>query len=230
MLIAILPVGLFCEETQIRAKQVRLNLSMFNKVPALASLGVLLGGIVTGSVWILAPLIGESRGFSFAEIGWMMNAIIVGGALLQFPLGMLVDQGYRKHSILLATVLGLACCGLIPFISHDRVLLFNLAMMLFGGTTLTLYALFTSIGQQATLLTRFETASILLLLNGVGSILGPVLTGMFGAYMAHAVFVISGLALLSLALAAMLIPTPDRATVLRFEPLLTVPPYLKKAA
>lgn len=230
MLLAIFPVGLFCEESQIHTKRVRLRLHMFRKVPALASLGVFLGGIVTGSIWTLGPLIGESRGFSLAEIGWMMNAMIVGGVLLQFPLGMLSDQGHRNRAILFATLLGLACCGLIPFISHDRVLLFNLAMTLFGGTTLTLYALFASIGQQATLLTRVETASILLLFNGIGSILGPILTGMLGSYVANAVFVISGLALLSLAIAAMLIPESKQATVLKFEPSVAEPHNFKKAA
>jgi MFS family permease len=230
MLLAILPVGLFCPETPIQATRIRFSPGMLKQVPAIASWGVLLGGITTGCIWTLAPLTGSNRGLDYAEIGWMMNAIIIGGAVAQFPLGLLSDNWNQAKTILATSIAGVIGCLLIPLIAEGELLLFNLAMMLFGGATLTLYALSTAIGQQASLLSRVETASILLLLNGIGSIAGPVIAGLIDNFTSYPVFVTCGLALTGIAIVSITLKVPRQDVIVRFEPVVPVQPELKRAA
>jgi MFS family permease len=230
MLLAILPVGLFCSETPIHTTMVRLKPEMLTRIPAIASWGVFLGGVATGCIWTLAPLTGSNRGLDYGEIGWMMNAIIIGGALAQLPLGILSDNWDRAKTILATSIAGLVGCLLIPFIADADLLLFNLAMMLFGGAVLTLYALCTAIGQQGSLLSRVETASILLLLNGVGSIAGPVIAGLIDNLSSHPVFLTCGLALMGISIVAVTVRVPSQNVILRFDPADFVQPELKEAA
>ena len=91
MLIAILPIGLFCEESRVAITGVSPSLSRLKELSGLAIAGVLIGGVVTGNIWTLAPVMGEARGLSNSGIGIMMNAIILGGALLQLPIGLASD-------------------------------------------------------------------------------------------------------------------------------------------
>ena len=203
MLLSVLPVGLFCEEQLNNLKPTNLKPSMLGALPIISIAGVTLGGIVTGSLWTLAPLVGEARGFTLASIGLMMNTIILGGALLQLPLGIASDRFGRKKLI---TAVGMTCLlsaialTVIPFDSPQSITL--LGMFFFGGSSLTLYALCAAAANDQVQLSRVETASILLLLNGLGSMIGPLLAGAISLFTINSLFVVSILAMSGLLLVA----------------------------
>ena len=62
MLLSLLPLGLFATEQPMNLTPTSLSPGMLKRLPLVASAGIFLSGIVTGSLWTMAPLVGDSKG------------------------------------------------------------------------------------------------------------------------------------------------------------------------
>jgi MFS family permease len=85
------------------------------------------------------------------------------------------------------------------------ILLFNhspefiyITMFAFGGLTFPLYSLCLAHANDNTDLSVMEVHSAVLMMNGFGSILGPLIVSILIGYTHHALFIVSGIALLLL--------------------------------
>ena len=230
MLSAIVPVGIFCPEHQMNIAPLRLSLSTLRNIPFLALLGIGLSGVITGCIWTMAPLAGEFRGLSLAEIAMMMNAIVIGGALMQVPLGSLSDRWHHRGTVVLITVVGLSACATAYHFKAAGLGAFLLVMFCFGGSALSLYGICTSAGQAGSKLTRIETSSALLLINGVGAVIGPALAGLAARFTDQGIFVISGVAFAMLAIAALSTRPKKVAEIIQLDIEVQEPPVLREAA
>src|SRR3546814_19557390 len=76
--------------------------------PAAAS-GALLSGLAMGAFWGLTPLYAVRLGLQVDDVARLMAATIVGGAVLQWPIGRLSDRGERRTGL---AVLGVEAAGL----------------------------------------------------------------------------------------------------------------------
>lgn len=113
---SLIPVGLTRAITPGPVAAVRLRLSMLYHCSPSGVIGALAVGLVNGAFWALAPLYADQQGLATNAIALFMSAAVIGGALLQYPLGRLSDRIDRRHVILLtalATVL--AAAGLVLF-------------------------------------------------------------------------------------------------------------------
>ena len=175
--------------------------SLYRAAPAAAA-GALLAGLAMGGFWGLAAVFGSRIGLDLSGIALLVSSTIIGGALLQWPIGRLSDGGDRRTSLVVV-------CALASVVS--------LAMTLpFGQSGAALYALFFAFGGLAFAIypicmahlldhlppeDTLSAGSSLLLLNGVGSAIGPALAGVamtrFGPEALPAFFA-STLALLTL--------------------------------
>jgi MFS family permease len=233
MLIAILPIGLFCEESKVAITGVSPGFVKLKELSRLAVAGVLIGGIVTGSIWTLAPVMGEARGLSNAGIGIMMNAIILGGALLQLPIGLVSDWLGRPVTVLGVSLLSICSAGALFFVSDGSTGIQLFLVFLFGGGTLTLYAVCAAEAHDHSTLSRVETSALLLLVSGLGSIVGPVVVGWLLQYTADALLIVSGLSMLLLVIYGVIYASPREAVIIRFhtqDPILVDPEVATRAA
>jgi len=73
-------------------------------------------------------------------------------------------------------------------------------MFLFGGTSLTLYALCVADAHDKSTLSRTEISALLLLLNGAGSMIGPIMTGAMTTFTGDALFLVAALSMSGLLL------------------------------
>lgn len=216
MILAVVPVGLFCEERVVEIRSVRFRPEMLSQMPIMATAGVFLGGVVTGGIWTLAPLMVESKGYSQAMIAVVMNAIVLGGAMSQLPLGAASDRFGRRSMVIFCGIAGsVTSLGLI-FQPFDSVVIFVVGMFLFGGAALALYTLCASEAQDNTPFSRVETASLLLLLNGCGSMIGPILIGALSTWFDDALLMISVLMMI-LIVGVAVRARHEKADVLNFE-------------
>jgi MFS family permease len=198
MLISLLPLGLFAKEQPMNLQSTSLNFSMLKKIPPVALGGIFFGGIVTGSLWTMAPLLGDSKGLSPGMIAYMMNAIVLGGALFQYPLGAVSDVVGR---IRLVGFISVGCiCSTLFVLTSSGVSTTELivVMFVFGGTSLTLYALCTADAHDKSDLSRIEISAVLLLLNSAGAMLGPIITGVLSIYFENALFIVAVMSMLGL--------------------------------
>lgn len=151
--------------------------ALFRMAPAAAG-GVLLSGIAMGGFWGLGAVYATRIGLDLAGVSTLMSVTIIGGALLQIPIGRLSDRGDRR--IALAAVSALAAIvsvGMILTRDVSQTALFAL-FFVYGGLVFAIYPLCV-----AHLLDHLPSGDLLagcsslLLLNGVGSALGPALAG-----------------------------------------------------
>jgi MFS family permease len=134
-----------------------------------------LGGMVTGSYWTLGPLYARSRGASLGDVSVFLTAVILGGALGQYPLGRLSDRMDRRWVLLAVLGLGCAVCAAL-WLFADSVPWARLPLAVaFGMACFPIYALCVAHANDNTPDGSFvEVASGILMANGVGSVLGPL--------------------------------------------------------
>ncbi|MCF8476629.1 MAG: MFS transporter [Pseudolabrys sp.] len=142
-------------------------------------LGCFAVGLANGAFWSLGPVFAMNRGLNTANIALFMSAVVLGGALGQWPLGRLSDLMDRRYVILLNCA-GAALAGivlsLLPQASGNGMLI---AGFCFGAFALPLYALSVAHANDFTPATDFvETSSGLLLVLGLGSSIGPILSSL----------------------------------------------------
>jgi MFS family permease len=109
----------------------------------LAPLGVvgLFGTVmVHGAFFGMGAVYAADAGFSVRETSLFMSAMLVGGVVLQWPLGWLSDALDRRKVIVLATFLA-AGFALAAGAAGAAQPLLLLAVALFGGTALPMYSL-----------------------------------------------------------------------------------------
>ncbi len=156
----------------------RLALRALLRAAPAATLGALLAGLTLGSFWGLAAVFATRIGLDVTGVALLMSVTILGGAALQWPIGRLTDGGDRRTALVVICLLpAAAAVGTMLPGGQGGLPLYALCFV-FGGLTFAIYPLC-----MAHLLDHLEPSdtlsagSSLLLLNGVGSALGPALAG-----------------------------------------------------
>lgn len=141
--------------------------------------GVITVGLANGAFWTLAPVYAQLLGFRTSGIAAFMSAFILGGALIQVPLGRFSDRMDRRWIMALccgsAVTLGVALAFLGRLGIKTPAILFPTAFV-FGAAMLPLYSLSIAHANDRMLRSEFvEASATLLLINALASIIGPVL-------------------------------------------------------
>ncbi|MDO4904301.1 MAG: MFS transporter [Lautropia sp.] len=143
--------------------------------------GALCSGLVSGAFWALTPVYGRALTFSDIEIANLTAAAIMGGALMQWPIGWLSDHRDRRE-VLIAVALG-STVSMFALSMLDRWLEvgspnhYIAVSFLMGGFLFSIYAM--AVAQTADRFPAHEALEAtrgLLLLHGVGAAVGPILS------------------------------------------------------
>lgn len=175
---AVIPTGLTNAVSPQPLKQNKLDLKKLIANSPVAMFGALANGYVYGAWSFQSAIYARDAGLTSSGIASMLAIAMVGGAIMQVPLGWLSDRTDRRYIISLA-VTG---CGFISILLYllepgDEPLLFGL-MFLFGGFFMPIYSLVVAHGNDHADPSDFvEISSGLLVVYGVGSMIGPVVAG-----------------------------------------------------
>jgi MFS family permease len=173
---SLIPVGLTRAIVPGPVADVRLRLGRIYSQSPSGVVGAVAVGLVNGAFWALAPLFAAERGFESGQIALFMSLAVIGGALLQYPLGRWSDSIDRRRVILLtAAAAGSAGVSLALFPAYGPGLLLLLAAVL-GAFMFALYPLCVAhvndhVGEGEFV----EASSGMLLLQGSGAVAGPIL-------------------------------------------------------
>jgi MFS family permease len=185
MLTAILVCAAVLPVTATRLRQpdvpvmTRLSLRRLYAMAPVATVAAGLSGLAMGAFWGLLPVYAGEVGLDGNGVALFMLVAIIGGALLQWPLGQ-ISNGHDRRSALV--VLSLAAAGIalvasLPMIQIQTHLLFGL-FFFYGGLAFALYP--SAVAHMLDYLPRehlLAGCSSLLLVHGVGAAFGPALAG-----------------------------------------------------
>jgi MFS family permease len=182
--LAAIPLAFTSASTPEPVPAVKLSIRRLYATSPVGIMGCFASGLANGAFWGLGPLFAEDAGFSTAGIGVMMSAVVLGGAIAQWPLGTISDRIDRRLVMLVAIVLAVGAGLLLVSIGPaNRYALLGLGMV-FGAGAFPLYALAVAHANDYAEPSRMvEISSGLLLVQSIGSAAGPVLAS--GVTMLH---------------------------------------------
>ena len=156
----------------------RLGIRFLWRIAPLAISAAFLSGLAMGAFWGMSALYASRIGLPTSEVATFVTSGIIGGALLQYPVGRLSDRFDRRR--VLAGIVGVAAVSALLIIpaSFASVEFLYAAIALYGGLAFAVYPV-----AVAHLIDHLESGDILpggsalLLVHGIGAAIGPALSG-----------------------------------------------------
>ncbi|NNE82262.1 MAG: MFS transporter [Silicimonas sp.] len=154
-----------------------MDLMSLYRISPTGIVGMFLLGLIFAAQFGMASIYGTEAGLSVAQISMFVSAIFLGGMVLQFPIGWLSDRMDRRVLILVSAIGGVIA-GLIGWLSGGTFEVSLVAAFLMGGVSNPLYALLIAYTNDYLETDDMAAASGgLIFVNGLGAILGPIITG-----------------------------------------------------
>ena len=150
---------------------------LFRLAPT-ALVGALLSGLALGAFWGLLPVYAAARGLGVGGIGTYMSVAIAGGVVLQWPLGRFSDRIDRRLALSLISAVAALAALINLFLPSAGGAAAMVVIFAFGGMSFTLYPI--AVAHLVDYVHRDEllsASSTVLLVNGIGSAVGPLLAG-----------------------------------------------------
>jgi len=205
--IGVAPIFFARGKVPAKAPPVPFNIPALMRLSPMGAAATVLSGVSWAIIFTFGPVYAQRAGFSIAEISVYMGVAMVGGALLQFPLGWLSDVIGRRATILFMSLGGVAA-SLLGIAFHAEPALYQyLPFALMGALVLPLYGLAAAhTNDFVRPETRIAAAAGLVLLFGLGSIAGPLLVGSAIASLGSSGFFIVLAGVMGLSVAATALP------------------------
>lgn len=137
--------------------------------------GAAASGVLLGAFYAMGPVFAQNIGLDAGGVARFMTAAIIGGLVLQFPLGRLSDR-FDRRTVMVGVAGALTAVGAATTVApgFGSVALL-LAIALFGGLCFALYPLSVAhANDHVDAADMVAASSGLLLAYGVGATLGPL--------------------------------------------------------
>ena len=175
--LSMVPVALTRIEAPAPPADARLDLKRLWRVSPLAVAGCAAVGMSNSAFWAMSPVFVQQLGYGAPMVANFMGVTIVVGALAQWPLGLLSDVMDRR-SVLLIVTLGSALAGAaLALTASSGVWLLLAGAAAYGVVGMSLFGLCAAHANDHADADDFVSVSGgLLLVYGVGSVAGPLLS------------------------------------------------------
>lgn len=150
---------------------------LFQRTP-LGAMGAFVAGVISGAFWSLGALYAKGLGFDDKGIAAFLVCVIIGGVMLQYPIGHRSDLHDRRIVLMLVSFIACILACVTYFIPPAQILAFFSMALLYGGFSFSLYSI--SVAHTQDLIEAdlvMDATRTLLLFNGTGAATGPVIAG-----------------------------------------------------
>lgn len=157
-----------------------LSLKHLHRTSPLGVSGALISGIINGAFWGLGALFARRIGMDDGGIALFMSLTIIGGALLQWPIGHLSDR-FDRRCVLVWVSFATALLAVAAYFSVEvsHTLLIAIAVI-YGGFAFSLYGLSVAhVNDHLAAEHILEASRALLLIYGAGAVIGPTIASYF---------------------------------------------------
>jgi len=180
--LAIVPMSLSRHASPPPPDSGSLNLGRVWHISPAGCLGCITIGLTNSAFRTIGPVYAQEVGLAVSEIAAFIGAGVLGGALAQYPLGVLSDRIDRRF-VLIATTCGAAGAGFFlgSLTGPDAAYIYAGAF-LFGAFAMPLYSLSIAHANDHTKSGDFvELAAGLILFFAIGASIGPIIASLIMA-------------------------------------------------
>jgi MFS family permease len=137
--------------------------------------GCFAAGVLVSSFYTMGPVFCHQINLSVSQISYFMTTIVLGGLILQWPVGAFSDRFDRSVVIPVLCILFAVISGLMIVAAQNNFSIFLATAAVFGGLIFTIYP-----SAVARAHDMFEpkdvvnVSSALLLFFGIGAVIGPI--------------------------------------------------------
>lgn len=170
-----IPVALSTTPSPDRPHRVTVNVRRLYRISPLGTLGCLAAGLANGAFWSLGPVFTLGISGNIAIAAGFMTSAVIGGALSQWPLGILSDRAGRR-GVLIAVTVGACLTGVALYLLTPALTIPGIYLLgaLWGALAFTLYTIAVAYANDHAEPTEYVMVSSgLLLMYGAGATVGP---------------------------------------------------------
>ena len=156
----------------------RMKITTLWKTAPVSVAGAILSGLAMGAFWGMGAVFASSIGLDTAGVAAFVTAAILGGAILQYPIGRYSDKNDRRQVLaMVAVVASVVALLLYPAALINQWVLLGV-IAVYGGLAFTVYPI-----SIAHLIDHLDSENVLaggsglLLLHGIGAAIGPAFSG-----------------------------------------------------
>ncbi|MGD9804948.1 MAG: MFS transporter [Hyphomicrobiaceae bacterium] len=181
--LAAIPVAFTKSSTPTPADVVRPRVRRLYAISPVGVGGCFAVGLANGSFWTLGPVFAQNLGMDAANVGLYMSAVVIGGALGQWPLGAISDRMDRRYVMIAAALVAISAAIATILIPADDHMAIMIAGVFFGLGSFPLYPLAVAHANDVAEPRDYvEVSSGLLLIYSLGAAAGPLLPSIWKYY------------------------------------------------
>jgi len=193
--LSLVPVAVGDRSKPRAPELVRFDIPAIWAVSPLACAGCVAIGITNASFRFIGPLYAQEIGLSLSSVATFISLGVIGGALLQYPLGVLSDRLDRRVVLAGATLGAVLASLFITVLAGTSPLLVYVGVFLFGAFSLPLYSLSAAHANDRAREDQFVLlAAGLMFFYAIGAIAGPLVASLLlDFYGPKSLFIFTGL-------------------------------------
>lgn len=195
--LSLVPIALTRIPEPPAIKHIMLDLRGMYRISSLGFTGCLISGFLNSLFWSLGPLYARLSGLSELGIAVFMSTTILGGILLQIPIGYWSDHTDRRTAIMVISYVIAIISAIAILVPTTTYYWLTICMFIFGGMMFSIYPIsvaHTNDHPEAS--DRVAMMTNLLFLYGIGAVFGPFTGGyvmhVFGHSSLFILFILSG--------------------------------------
>jgi len=173
---ALVPILLTRASAPPPGSPVRMKFRDLFAISPVGVFGTVCAGMANASLTGMGAVFAKEVGLSVAEVSGFMAAAIMGGMVLQFPIGRLSDKFDRRTILFCASLATILAALTVIWATDQSVTVLIVSAAVYGGFSFTIYALSASqLNDLADRKRLVHVAAGLLIAYGIGASIGPII-------------------------------------------------------
>ncbi|MEO9337264.1 MFS transporter [Mesorhizobium sp. SB112] len=178
--VSLVPVSLGDRTNPTPPEDVKLDLGRVWRISPLGCIGCVAVGVTNSAFRTLSPVYAEQIGMSVTDVVTFVSVGIIGGAIIQYPLGYLSDRWDRRKVLLVTTFGALLAALALVFLAGTGNLANFVLIFIFGSFAMPLFSLSAAHANDRADKGEFVLVNAaLMLFYSFGAIGGPVIASYF---------------------------------------------------
>jgi len=235
--LSLVPISVADKSSPAPPETMTFDLKAVWRISPLAVVGVIAIGLSMAAFRNIGPIYAEEIGMSITSIATFMSAGIIGGVVLQYPLGVYSDKLDRRRVIVWTTIGSIITGAYLSFGAGSNETANIVSVFLFGAFSMPLYSLCSAHGNDYAKEGEHALVSAgLLFYWSIGATIGPLLASILlqyvgpRAFFAYTSFIFLGFLIFTLMRMRVRGPVPPSQRRWRFRSLLRTSAYFNKLA